>query len=149
MFDESIKSPSAPNSILDLSLDYLDTKIRVKFNGSCLKQGKITFNHKPIVHVYIVYEINKNYNISSYPTLGNCLFGAVSSTKHIDIDEYKCSGYGIGFDSEGTFSVGRNCIIFGVDMSSSVHIDNRKKDISMFSEGHTQALDGTTLTAEK
>ena len=44
--DESIKSPSAPNNILDLSLDYLDTKIRVKFNESCLKQGKITFNHK-------------------------------------------------------------------------------------------------------
>ena len=81
--------------------------------------------------------------------MGNCLFGSVSSTKHIDTDEYKYSGYGIGFDREGTFSVGRNCIIFGVDMSSSVHIVNKKKDISIVGEGHTQALDGTTLTAEK
>ena len=24
---------------------------------------------------------------------------------------------------------GQNCIIFGVDMSSSVHVDNKKKDI--------------------
>ena len=40
-----------------------------------------------IVNIYIVYEISKNYNIRSYPTLENCLFGAVSLTKHIDIDQ--------------------------------------------------------------
>ena len=40
---------------------------------------------------------NKNYNINSYPTLENCLFGAVSLTKNNDIDKYKYSGYGIGF----------------------------------------------------
>ena len=33
MSDESIKSPSAPNTILDPSLDYWGDKIRVKFNG--------------------------------------------------------------------------------------------------------------------
>ena len=32
--------------------------------------------------MYIVYEISKNFNINSYPTLENCLFGAVSSTKN-------------------------------------------------------------------
>ena len=46
----------------------------------------------------IVYEIIKNFNISSYPTLENCLFGAVSLTKHIDDDEYKYSGDDIGFE---------------------------------------------------
>ena len=76
----------------------------------------------------------KNYNISSYPTLENCLFGAVSLTKHIDIDQYKYSGYGIGFDRKGEFSFGsngfgRNVIIFGADMSSSVHVNNRTKNI--------------------
>ena len=30
------------------SLDYLGAKIRVKFSGSCLKQDKITYNHKKI-----------------------------------------------------------------------------------------------------
>ena len=50
------------------------SKIRVKLNGSCLKQDKITFNH---------YEINKNHNISSFPTLENCLFGAVSLAKNM------------------------------------------------------------------
>ena len=34
-------------------------------------------------------------------------------------------------------------------MSSSVHIDNKKKDILILGEGSTQRLDGTTLTVEK
>ena len=34
-------------------------------------------------------------------------------------------------------------------MSSSVHVDNKKKDILIFGKGPTQGLDGTTLTAEK
>ena len=47
----------------------------------CLKQDKISFNHEKIVNIYNVFAINKNFNISSYPTLGNCLFGAVKLTK--------------------------------------------------------------------
>ena len=69
--------------------------------------------------IYIAYEINKNYNISSYPTLENYLFGAVSLTKHVDTDQYKYSGYGTGFDIKGKFSFdngfGKNVIILGVD----------------------------------
>ena len=82
-------------------LSYYGTKTRVEFNGSCLKQDKATYNHGTIVNVYIVYEISKNYNITSYLTLENCLFGAVSLTKHVDIDQCKYSGYGIGFDRKG------------------------------------------------
>ena len=43
---------------------------------------------------------------------------------------------------------GKNFIISGADMSSSVHIDNKNKDILIFGEGPTQGLDDTTLTAE-
>ena len=51
------------------------------------------------------------------------MFGAVSLTKSADIDKYKYSGYGIGFDRHGFFwhpssGTGRNVTIFGVDMSS-------------------------------
>ena len=58
-------------------------------------------------------------------------------TKNTDIDKYKYSGYGTGFDRKGSFSfpgigLGRNVIIFGVDMSSSAHADNKKKDILIF-----------------
>ena len=63
--------------------------------------------------------------------LENCLFGAVRLTKHIDVDQYKYSGYGIGFDREGFYSIGneigRNVIVFEIDMSSSSFIDNKKK----------------------
>ena len=84
-----------------------------------------------IANIYIVYETERSVNISSYPTLENCLFGAVKLTKHVDVDLYKYSGYGIGFDRKGSYSIGneigRNIIIFRVDMSSSPHIDNKKK----------------------
>ena len=45
-------------------------------------------------------------------------------------------------------SVVKNVNIFGVDMSSSVHIDNKKKDILILGIGPTQLSDDTTLTAE-
>ena len=35
--DENIKPPSATINVLDLSFDYYNNKIRVKFSGSCLK----------------------------------------------------------------------------------------------------------------
>ena len=82
----------------------------VRFNGSCLKQGKISYTHGKIVNIYIVYEINKNISISIYPTLENCLFGAVKLTKHPDVDEYKYSGYGTGFDRKGKFLVGNDLV---------------------------------------
>ena len=41
-----------------------------------------------------------------------------------------------------------NVNIFEVDMSSSVHIDNKKKDILILGDGPTQGLDDTTSTAE-
>ena len=84
--------------------------------------------------------------------LENCLFGAVKLTKHPDIDQYKYSGYGTGFDKTGFFSLGNeigiNLMIFGVDMSSSTYIENKKKDILILGKGPTQRLEHT-LTAEK
>ena len=44
--------------------------------------------------------------------------------------------------------MGENAIIFGVDMSSSMHIDNKKKDILILGEGPIQGLDDITSTAE-
>ena len=61
--------------------------------------------------------------------------------------------YGIGFELRLEFSVpdgsvGKNVIIFGVDMSSSVRIDNKKNDILILNIGPTQGIDVTTLTSE-
>ena len=122
-----------PNKNVSPSIDYVGNKIIVKFNGSCLKQSyRISYTHKKIVNIYIVYEINKKDNtIISDPTLENCLFDAVALTKNVGIDKCGYSGYGIGFDRKGGFSFqgcgyGQNVIIFGVDMSFTTHIDNKK-----------------------
>ena len=77
----------------------------------------------------------------------NYLFEAVKLTKNADMDKCKYSGYCIGFDRRGNLSFptgrfGYHGIVFGVDMSSSVHVD-------ILVEGPTQGLDDTTLTAEK
>ena len=45
-------------------------------------------------------------------------------------------------------SVGKNVIIFGVEMSSAVHIDNKRKYTLIIGKGPTQGLDDATLTAE-
>ena len=74
------------------------------------------------------------------------LWCSKETQKNWDIDKNKYSWHGSGFPS-GKFA--KNVIIFGVDQSSSIHVDNKKKDVSILGEGSTQGLDGTTLTAEK
>ena len=81
------------------------------------------------------------------------MFGKVTLTKSADIDKYQYSGYGIGFDRKSSFAFpnrgfSQNVIIFRADMSSSVHIDNKKKNILILGKGPTQELEHT-LTAEK
>ena len=80
------------------------------------------------------------------------MFGGVKLTKNAAPDKYSYSGYGIGFETRGQYSlsddsVGKYVIIFEVDMSSSVHIDNRGKDILILGKGPTQGLNHT-LSAE-
>ena len=150
---ERLGTNTASNYSITPELSYSGTKTRVEFNGSCLKQDKVTYNHGTIVNIYIVYEISKNFNISSYPTLENCLFGAVSLTKNVDIDQYNYSGYGIGFDRKGEFSFGngfgRNCIIFGDNMSSSSHANNKISNILVLGKDFVQGINGTTVYTEK
>ena len=124
--DESINLPATSDNSLAPSLNCIGTETRVKFDGSCLKQDKITFaNGKAVTicNVYVVYEMNLwDRGYGDYSPQGNSLFGAVKLVKNNDINKYKYSGYNIGFDRRGTFSVvngfSKNIIIFGVDMSS-------------------------------
>ena len=44
--------------------------------------------------------------------------------------------------------MGKNVIIIGADMNSSLHIDNKNKDILILCKGPSQGLDNITLTAE-
>ena len=152
--DESIKSGSEPNNFLNLKLSCYGNKMGLIFSGSCLKQDRITHDHVKVVNSYIVYEINKNFNISSYPTLENLVYLVLLVwLKNIHIDKYKYSGYGNGFDRHGILShpsggTGRNVLIFGVDMSSSTKIDNREKYILILGKGYTQGLEHTLSAAK-
>ena len=63
----------------------------------------------------------------------NSLFCAVKVIKNVDHGKYSYFGCGISFDVLWTFSLpnsgfGKNVIIFGADMSSSVHVDYKKDD---------------------
>ena len=106
--------------------------------------------------IYIVYKLTKLSNIykNNNLTAKNALFGAVSLTKNADVDKYKYSGYGIAFDRKGSFSFpgggyGQNVTIFGADMNSSPHIDNKGKDILILGTGPLQRLGEHSLTVEK
>ena len=156
--NESIKPSSTSDNSLTPILNYYGSKIKVSFDMSCLQTNGFSINHGKIAIIYIVYEITNiagiNGNRDSNLTIENALFGAVSLAKNADVDKYKYSGYGIAFDRKGSFSFpgggdGQNVIIFGVDMNSFPHIDNRGKDILILGIGPMQGLDEHSLTAEK
>ena len=152
MSDEYIKSPTTSDNSLNPRLSYYGTKTRIQFIRSCLKEPNVTFTHKKVVNIYIVYELSASSFHTSDPTLKNCLFGAVTLTKNADIDKYRYSGYGIGVDRRRSFhggGFGQNVIIFGADMNSSIHFNKKKKDILILGLGPMQGLGEDSLTAEK
>ena len=142
--NESIRSPTTSDNSLNPELNYYGTKTGVKFTKSCLKQSSQILTHKKIVNTYIVYELGASSSYASDPTLKTFLFSAVTLTKNADIEKYKYSGYGIGFDRRSSYSFssgefGQNVLIFRADMSSSIHIDNKgKKYISTWKRTNTR-----------
>ena len=71
-----------------------------------------------------------------------------------EIDKYIYSGYGLGFDSMGQFTLpqggmARNTIIFGVNSSNSVHATNKTQNILILGHGITQKGNNTSIYAEK
>ena len=86
-------------------------------------------------------------------TLDDCLFGAVKLTNNADPGKYEYSGYSIGFDACSQFLLsngewGKDDVILGVDNSSSIHADNRKKCIVVLGKGLTDGLDDATVTTK-
>ena len=115
----------------------------INFNGYCLMKNNISARVK-VTNLYISYTLGPQLrSLNTECTLGNCLFGSVKLTKNADIDKYKHISCSVGFDSRSEFSLpdgtmAKNVIIFGVDMSSSVHVDNKGKDIFILGEGPKQ-----------
>ena len=119
-----------------------NTRIRLKFKGSCLKQEhRAPFTPKNGVKLFIVHELDSwPSDLNTDFTLGGFLFGSVKLTKDPDPDKYSYSVYDIGFNTRGYLSlpdgkVGKNVIIFGVDLTSSMQIDSKGKDILILGKG--------------
>ena len=115
-----------------------------------------------VVNIYIDYKLDLIASSRDTTfTIQNALFGAMQITKNTDTSKYDYKGYGICFDersefghtiTEGGFvhtTDARNVLIFGADMSFSVHKTNRANHIYVMGTGLTQGIHDTTLYAEK
>ena len=91
-----------------------------------MKQNKLGYAHGKIINIYIVYDLKNRAIDHGDFIVVNALFGSVKLTKNTDASKYQYKGYGICFDSGGTFTSGninngRNVIIFDVDTKNSIH----------------------------
>ena len=128
-------------------------RIGIKFDKDTLAVEQNNYLNK-IVNVYIIYEL---YTWPKIPTnnfkFKNCLFGATNIVKNCDKEKDLYSGYGITFDSAGSWSFdndfARNVIVFGVDNSSSSHADTRKNNFLVLGEGPTYGVNGGFRSPEK
>ena len=85
------------------------------------------------------------------------MFGAIEAARPNntkDPDNFIYSGWGIGFDHTGTFAhpegdIARNVIIFGVEMSESVHASNKTKGFLVLGKDLIQMIGKTAIYAEK
>ena len=53
-----IKPPAVSDSSLAPGLNHINTNLRVKFDGHCLKQDKVKFTDKQVVIIDIVCKTN-------------------------------------------------------------------------------------------
>ena len=115
-----------------------------------------------VINIYCVYKLDPiASNRDAIFTIQNALFGAIQITKNTDTSKYNYKGYGICFDegcqfghtiTEGGFSHttnARNVLLFGADMSFSVHATNRANHIYVMGKELIQGINGTTIYAEK
>ena len=145
------------DSDLDLPVLENNGRMNLKFEGNYFVQNKVIHpnNNKVVNSIYIVYRLDpiSNFRSTDY-TIQNALFGAAKITKNSDISKNKYEGYGICFDEKGTFTKGnvtngRSVIIFGADMSFSIHANNRANNIYVLGDFLVQGINGTSIYAEK
>ena len=85
---ESIKPFPTSDNIPTPLIDYYNYKIKVKFNGSFLRQTKVAFTHGKVVNIFMVYELVDLALTLMILHLKNCLFGAATLIKNADFDKY-------------------------------------------------------------
>ena len=145
-----------------------DGRMHVYLQGNYFKQNNLVNTNKNkvvsigVINIYIVYKLDPIASSRDTTfTIQNALFAAMEITKNADTSKYNYKGYDICFDegsksghtiTEGGFAHttdARNVLIFGADMSFSVHKTNRTNHIYLMGTGLTQGIHDTTIYAEK
>ena len=146
-----------------------DERLYVYLQGNHFQQNNVLTSrndyvlNKNVVNIYIVYKLDPLASTRDKSfTIQNALFGAMQITKNAtDNSKNNYKGYGICFDERSEFvhtitegghahtTDARNVLIFGADMSFSVHATNRANHIYLMGTGLTQGINDTTIYAEK
>ena len=144
-------------------------RMYVYLKGSHFQQNNILTSNNDhvintnVINIYCGYKLDPiaSSRDKSF-TMQNALFGAMQITKNAtDNSKNNYKGYGICFDdrsefghtiTEGGFTLttdARNVLIFGADMSFSVHATNRANHIYLMGTGLTQDINDTMIYAER
>ena len=107
----------------------IDGRMHVYLQGNHFQQNNVIIpNNSNVINIYVVNKLDPN-------------LGAMKITKNTDSSKNNYTGYGLCFDEIGEFghkvrqcnfdraTNAKNVIIFGVDMSSSIHATNRANNI--------------------
>ena len=142
-------------------------RMYVYLQGNYFKQNSLLNTNKGIsigiINIYWVYELDLTASSRDTSfTIQDALFGAMQITKNAtDNSKNNYKGYGICFDERSKFghtrteggrtyiTSGRNVLIFGADMSFSIHATNRANHKYVMGDGLSQGIRNTTLNAEK
>ena len=139
-----------------------DCRMDVHLRGNHFQQNKVIVpNNGNVINIYCVYKLDPIASSRDF-TIQDALFGAMQITKNAtDNSKNNYKGYGICFgegsqsghtmseDGRTHITNGRNVLIFGADMSFSIHRTNRANHIYVMGDGLTQGMHDTTLYVEK
>ena len=146
-----------------------DERLYVYLQGNHFQQNNVLTSsndhviNKNVVNIYIVYKLDPLALTRDQSfAIQNALFGAMQITKNAtDNSKNNYKGYGICYDERSEFghtitaggfahtTDARNVLIFGADMSFSVHMTNRANHICLMGTGLTEGINDTTIYAEK
>ena len=140
-----------------------DGRMHFYLSGNHFQQNIANIpNNNNAINIYCIYKLDPIASSRDTTfTIQNALFGAMQIIKNADTSKYDYKGYGICFDersefghtiTEGGFAHttdARNVVIFGADMSFSIHKTNRANHINVMGDGLTQGIHDTKLYVEK
>ena len=84
MSNEKFTPHFTSNNSLSPKLVWMNnSRIKLEFKGSCLKQDKAPFIPNNVVNLYTAYELNTwSQDLNAEFTVKDCLFGAAKLTKN-------------------------------------------------------------------